>query len=223
MPYRKTPLVNGEYYHIFNRGVARQPTFNLKKDYQRFLLCLSYYRFADIPCRLSRFLQIHVEEREQILKELQKTNKQKVEIIAFCLMPNHFHILIKQFEDNGISMFLRQITDSYTRYFNTKNDRNGPIFQGAFKAVHVQTTEQLLHLSRYIHINPLASFVIRDSELFSYPWSSITNYLSKNIGFVSPEIVLNNFKDPKSYKAFLLDQVEYAKELERIKHLIVEA
>lgn len=222
MPYRITPLANGEYYHVYNRGVARQPIFTSKKDYKRFLLSLSYYHFDNLPYKLSRLLQIPQEERDLTWQGLEKTGDISVEIVAFCLMPNHFHLLLKQVKDHGISKFMKQITDSYTRYFNTKHERIGPIFQGAFKAVHVGTNEQLLHLSRYIHFNPLASYIVRMENFLSYPWSSLQNYLNPQDGFIRPEVILQNFKEPEDYLKFILDHAEYAKELENIKHLTFE-
>lgn len=222
MPYRTIPLSNNEYYHIFNRGVAHQPTFLLNSDYKRFLLCLSYYRFANLPCKLSRLLQIPKKEREQILASLEKVDEKAVEIISFCLMPNHFHLLLQQTKEGGISKFMKQITDSYTRYFNIKHDRVGPIYQGAFKAVHITTDEQLIHLSRYIHLNPLVSFVVREEKFLNYPWSSFKNFISGNPGFINPKPILEHFKSPQKYKEFVMDQAEYGKELEKIKHLILE-
>lgn len=223
MPYRMTPLVNGEYYHVFNRGVAFQPTYSLKKDYERFLLYLSYYRFDNLPFKLSKLLQIPLEEREKILQELKIAGEKIVEIIAFCLMPNHFHLLLKQESDSGISIFMRKITDGFTRYFNTRHERVGPIFQGAFKAVHVERDEQLIHLSRYIHLNPLVSFIVREENFLSYQWSSLKHYLEgESNGLVNIKLILEHFKSPKDYLNFVLDRADYGKELEKIKHLILE-
>lgn len=222
MPLRIVPLVNGEYYHVYNRGVALQPIYSSKRDYERFLLCISYYRFNNLPFKLSRLLQIPKDERESTMVGLEKTNDKTVELIAFCLMPNHFHILIKQISEGGISKFMKQITDSYTRYFNTKNERVGPLFQGAFKAVRVENNDQLIHLSRYIHLNPLVSYVVRESDFLDYPWSSLKNYLNVDFGLVNPKIVLDNFKTPKDYLKFVMDQADYGKKLEDIKHLTLE-
>lgn len=223
MPIRVTPLVNGQHYHVYNRGVASQPTFSNQKDYERFLLCLSYYRFKDLQLRLSKLLQVHKDEREKILSNLKTADDKTVDLIAFCLMPNHFHLLLKQISDGGISKFMKQITDGYTRYFNTKHQRVGPLFQGAFKAVRVETDEQLLHLSRYIHLNPLVSLVVRDEYFINYPRSSLKSYLNGKSDEVNPTPILTHFKSPKDYLKFVMDQVSYGKELERIKHLTLES
>ncbi|KKQ34050.1 MAG: hypothetical protein US51_C0054G0003 [Microgenomates group bacterium GW2011_GWA2_37_6] len=138
-------------------------------------------------------------------------------------MPNHFHILVQQITNGGISKFLKLITDSYTRYFNTKSERVGPLFQGAFKAVRIENDDQLIHVSRYIHLNPLVSYVVREKDFLEYPWSSLRNYISGDFQFVNPEIVLANFKSPQDYLRFVMDQKDYGKELEKIKHLTLEA
>lgn len=223
MPLRILPLVNGEYYHVYNRGVALQPTYASKKDYDRFILSLLYYRFNNLPFKLSRLLQISEVERESIMTSLKTANNKTVDLIAFCLMPNHFHILLQQKFEGGISKFMKQVTDSYTRYFNTRHNRVGPLFQGAFKAVRVENDDQLIHLSRYIHLNPLVSYIVREADFTDYPWSSLKNYINDDFQLINPEIVLSNFKSPQDYLTFVRDQINYGKELEKIKHLALEA
>lgn len=219
---RRTPLVNGEFYHIFNRGVARAPTFISRAEYKQAMLTLSYYRYAKPPVSLARFKEFSQEERQQLLVSLQKTEK-LVEIVAFVLMPNHFHFLLKQSQDNGISKFASQFTNSYTRYFNTLNERVGSLFQGVFKSVHVETDEQLIHLSRYIHINPVVSNVVREDDFLLYPWSSLPDYMVDHVSTqISTGFVLAHFKNPQEYKRFVFDQIAYGRELEKIKHLILD-
>lgn len=137
-------------------------------------------------------------------------------------MPNHFHLLIKQNTDNGISRFMRLTINSYARYYNTKYKRVGSLFQGMFKAVHIETDEQLLHISRYIHLNPLVSHIINEQDFLSYPYSSLPEYIN-NQGYISnPVPILNHFSKKQSYLKFVLDQADYGKELEKIKHLTLE-
>lgn len=169
MAGRKIILATNEFYHVYNRGVARQPTFLTKWDYQQTILALSYYRFINPPLKLSRFKELSYEQRQKYFSDLEGMGDKLVDIISFVLMPNHFHFLLKQAADGGISKFLSQVTNSYTRYFNTKHKRVGPLFQGTFKAVHVETDEQLIHLSRYIHLNPLVTFLVKEKGSLSYP------------------------------------------------------
>ncbi len=136
-------------------------------------------------------------------------------------MPNHFHFLLKQLKEGGITEFLSKLCNSYTKYFNTKYKRVGPLLQGEFKAVLVESDEQLLHLSRYIHLNPLVSYIVKNLDL--YEWSSYEEYInSKSKGVCVKENVLSFFKSPASYKQFVLDQAEYGEKLELIKHQLHE-
>jgi len=151
MPYRDEILAPEEIYHIFNRGVAALPIYLTSRSYLRFLDLVDYYRLSNTPFSFSKLLSLPREERENLLARLRKENAIHIEILVFCLMPNHFHFLLKQITDNGISTFMRNLQNSYAKYFNIKNERAGPLFQSMFKAVRIETDEQLLHVSRYIH------------------------------------------------------------------------
>lgn len=224
MPGRKIPLVTNQIYHVLNRGIASKPVFLAKKDYQRTLKIIWYYQNQNPPLSYSHFLRLPVKQKSEILERLKNKEKFLVEIIAFSLLPNHFHFLLKQTQENGVSIFMSNLTNSYTRYFNTKNKRTGPLFQGKFKAIMVETDEQLLHLSRYIHLNPYTSYVVKTfKDLEDYPYSSLPEYLGRSrANFFQKEIVLNQFKNVNSYKRFVFDQAEYQRKLEQIKHLAME-
>lgn len=222
MPGRKTPLVTDEVYHVFNRGINRQPTFTTKKEYQRALLAIKFYQISTPPIRLSKFLILPKEKQDQILRSMEGLEK-LVDIICFCLMPNHFHFLLKQKLKGGISKFMGNFQNSYTRYYNTRNKRDGSIFLDQFKAVRIITDEQLIHVSRYIHLNPSTGYVIKSlTELVGYPWSSFNKYLKGDNEFVESELILGMFKNKDDYKQFVFDQVDYQRELYLIKHLIME-
>lgn len=211
MPSRVIPFVNGEYYHIFNRGVAHMPIFNTFGDYRRIINLMQYYQLEGPKPRFSFFNpKIHKLE----------TNNKLVNIICYCLMPNHFHFLLQQVRDGGITEFVSKLSNSYTKYFNTKNKRIGPLMQGEFKAVYVETNEQLIHLSRYIHINPLVGYVVKD--LNSYQWSSYREYLIGTNSFCAKKIITNQFKSIAEYEQFVLDQEDYGKKLEQIKHQLLD-
>lgn len=221
MAGRKVVFADGEYYHIFNRGIARQPVLLNKRDYQRFILTLNYYRFKNPRLRLSRFLQLPEEEKQKLFGEFISGEK-IVEIICFALMPNHFHLLLKQLDEKGISAYLNKLTNSYTRYFNVKRKRVGDLFQGVFKAVHIEDDEQLLHLSRYIHLNPLVSYIVEESKFLNYEWSSFPDYIRGVSELVDLKIIMGFFRTAETYKKFVLDHADYAKRLEEMKHLTLE-
>ena len=138
-------------------------------------------------------------------------------------MPNHYHILLRQETENGISRFIKNIADSYTKYFNIKNERVGPLFQGQFKSVLVDSDEQLLHVSRYIHLNPYTSHIVKNvKDVVTYPWSSFNEYVLGNKEHCNPKIILSSFASGEKYNEFVLNQADYQKKLENIKHLLLE-
>ena len=223
---RKVVFANGEIYHVFNRGVEKRPTFISKREFERALITLNYYRFAKPPIKLSRFLALPESERAELIKNIETNRKKLVEIFCYCLMPNHFHFLLKQVSKNGISIFTANFTNSYTRYFNSKNERIGPLFQGTFKAVRIESDEQLIHVSRYIHLNPVASFLIKQEVLENYAWSSYPDYLNSSPSQIIVKDTVLSLLPKKErinkYREFVLDQVDYAQKLEQIKHIILE-
>lgn len=213
MPYRTTPFVSDYFYHIFNRGVEKRQIFLDDADYQRFIQTLYYYQFSGPKPRFST----HKRFRKQDFNK----NPRIVEIICYCLMPNHFHLLLKQLAEKGIQEFLCKVSNSYTKYFNTKHHRIGPLFQGQFKAVFVETDEQLVHVSSYIHLNPFVAEITRN--WINYPYSSAKEFVEENrSGFCNPKEILNLANGSKKYAQFVKDQQSYSLELARIKHLLLD-
>ncbi|OGE37299.1 hypothetical protein A3D79_02940 [Candidatus Daviesbacteria bacterium RIFCSPHIGHO2_02_FULL_39_8] len=213
MPYRTIPFANGEYYHLYNRGINKQQTFSDQRDYVRFIQTFLYYQIGNPKPKYSTY-------KPNGIYTIDPTKK-IVEVIAYCLMPNHFHLLVKQLQDGGISEFIRKFINSYTKYRNIKHRILGPTFQALFKAVRIETDEQLLHVSRYIHLNPLVSFMVKDLRF--YKWSSYPFYLGLTDNpVVAKKEILNFFKSPKSYEKFVLDHAEYATALEIIKHQLID-
>ncbi len=212
MPSRVIPFANGEYYHIFNRGVAKMQIYLDAFYYRQFLNTTLYYQILGPKPRFSLF------KKQPIILN---NKKNLVDIVCYCLMPNHFHFLLCQREEGGITEFVSKLSNSYTKYFNIKNKRVGPLLQGEFQAVHVESNEQLIHLSRYIHLNPLIGYVTRD--LRTYRWSSYPEYLRIVKSDISlKEIVLGQFKTQEDYEQFVLDQIGYARELDFIKHQLLD-
>lgn len=212
MPYR-TPFANQEFYHIYNRGLEKQNIFLTTKDRSHFLETLFYYQLNDPKPKFSLYRQSKIFSIN--------TNENLIDIVAYCLMPNHFHLLVKQRQENGISEFMRKFVHSYTKYRNVKYKRQGPLFQGVFKAKRVETDEQLVHLSRYIHLNPFVSGIIKDLD--QYPWSSFPVYIGMiEDKSLAKDEILNFFKSPLDYKSFVLAQADYGETLERIKHIMID-
>lgn len=224
MPARIIPLVTNEIYHVLNRGTGSIPIFKSQYDYQKLIELLFYYQNSEIPIRYSKFVTLPLNQREQILSGLLKNKEFLVEIIAYCLMPTHFHLLLRQLMENGIEKFSRKISDSYAHYFNLKTERKGGLFEGRFQATRITSDQQLLHVSRYIHLNPYSSFLVKNiADLEKYPYSSFPEYINNvSVSNCQKEIVLNQFKKPEDYKEFVYDQADYQRTLDQIKHQTFE-
>ena len=224
MPTRREPFVSDQIYHICNRGIDHKPTFTKIREYKRANQIIKYYRYVSPPVRLSKFLLLSNDLQKQIMLNLQKSDNRIIDIYTFCLMPNHIHFLVKQLTDNGISKFMGQFFNSYTKYFNTINKKEGPLFLDQFKSIRIITNEQLLHVSRYIHLNPYTSYIVKNmDDILVYPWSSLAEYINEEAeGICNKEMILSFFKNKLSYIEFISDQADYQRELGRIKHLTFE-
>lgn len=225
MPRRFTPFANEHFYHVFNRGINKQPIFADQRDYNRMFQIMQFYSHTDIEIKYSRFLTLSQEEKQKFLITQKLKKKRLVDFLCFTFMPNHFHLLLRQNENKGITSFMSNFQNSYVRYFNTKHERIGPLFQGQFKAILIEDDAQLLHLTRYIHLNPYTSFVVKDFEtLRNYRWSSYKGYLSlNNEGFIcNNEIIMSQFASTDEYIAFVEDRADYQRQLDKIKHLLLE-
>ncbi len=223
MPYRKIPIVAGEIYHVFNRSIAKLPIFKTNSDYVRTTKVVEFYRFKKLPIRFSYFKRLPDDLKKDFINSYMQDENKTLEIMSYCIMPNHVHFLIKQLKFGGISNFMRNFQNSYSKYFNTKYKRAGSLFQAMFKAVRIESDEQLIHVSRYIHLNPTTSFIINPQQLEKYPWSSLKDYLSKqHQSFISTEQILSYFKSRGAYKKFVKDNLDYQQKLDEIKHLILE-
>ena len=222
MPYRTIPFVSNEVYHIFNRSIARQTIFIDRYDYKRALDLINFYRFSKPPLRFSHYKRLSKEQKDEFEKNFMINKHPMIEILAYCIMPNHVHFLLQPREDNAVSDFMRNLQNSYSKYFNTKHKRTGSLFQFMFKAVRMETDEQLIHVSRYIHLNPTTSYLIEAENLERYEWSSFKDYVSNIQSNVNKEMVLSHFKSEQDYRKFVFDQIEYQRELDKIKHLALE-
>ncbi len=220
MQIRKDNLANGYYYHVFSRSIAKYVVFNNSKEYQRMQDILFLYRFSNLDYKYSQFTDLDLKLQQDIIKNLQKDNSFLVEIVAYCLMPTHIHLLLRQIVDNGISKYMSKVLNSYSRYFNIKHKRIGPLWSGRFKSVLVTKDEQLLHLTRYIHLNPISSNLVKKLEEWRY--SSYSEYTNRKI---QPKLC--QFKhiidmSPSEYKKFVLDRKSYQREINSIKNELID-
>ena len=177
---------------------------------------------ASANIRYSYFVKLDNELREIKEKEIQISKYFKVSILAYSLMPNHFHILLKQTYEKGVIRFVADILNSLTRYFNSANQRKGPVFIPQFKSRMIVSREQLIHVSRYIHLNPYSGGIVKSfAELEKYKYSSLREYLFDEKGVCDKDVIFGNFVHGiKQYRGFVWDNADYQKSLEYLKHLV---
>ena len=213
MPLRKVILANGETYHIFNRGLRQSSIFS-DIEFSLFLMATRYYLQSNPLTKFSRYRKKPDEYKIDLSKKL-------VKVIAYCLMPDHFHFILTQLKENGISNFIHRLTTSYSHYYNLKHEQRGPVFESRFKAVRVENQDQLIHLSRYIHLNPATGFLVEDP--IEYEYSSYKIYLGEHDSdFVDPSDVMVDFSSQKQYRKFVLDQKDYQRELKQMREFILD-
>ena len=157
MSYFKDLLATGEIYHIYNRSIIGDKVFPDKRSLERFKETIFYYLRTNPRCSYSK-----KEEGKSLFQQKYDKDKRLSELIAYCIMPNHFHLILKQLDENGISVYIGRLLNSYSRYYNTRFKRKGPLWEGRFNRKRVETDEDLLHLTRYIHLNPATSYLVED-------------------------------------------------------------
>src|SRR3989344_5157883 len=154
---RKIQFANGEYYHIYNRGVDKRAVFNNNNDYERFFKSMKEFNVVE-PIGSIYERSFSRSQFGSLASKLASGSVGLVKFICYCLNPNHYHFLVQQVADDGIKKFMHRIGTGYTKYFNEKYERNGSLFQGSYKIVHIDSNEYLLHLSAYINLNDKVHF-----------------------------------------------------------------
>ncbi len=204
MPAKNTvrAFQNDGFYHVYNRGVNKQPVFLDDADYRAFLNLLKRYLSAEPVAHPKNGVY--------------PTYVSQVELLAYCLMPNHFHLLLYQLDDNGVALLLKAVATSYGMYFNKKYERVGPVFQGRFKASSINHDAYLHHVSRYIHLNP--------RDYGNWPYSSLPCYLgTHNAPWIKPARVLELFdNNAEQYLTFIQDYEEQKELLDELKYELAD-
>ncbi|OGK16803.1 hypothetical protein A2774_05335 [Candidatus Roizmanbacteria bacterium RIFCSPHIGHO2_01_FULL_39_12c] len=220
MPGRLEKFVNNRIYHIFNKTINKRLIFDSDNYCSKFLDIARYYQSSQALVSYSNIKNYDLDFQKKLFRRIVIKKYFNVEIFTFSLMPTHYHFLIRQKKDNGIPIFIADTLNSFTRYFNIKNEGLGPIFLPRFKSKRITTDEQAKHVSRYIHLNPLTAGIVNSiDELIEYRWSSLPEYLTGKKGICNTKFILNLFDDNKQrYRKFLEDNINYQKTLDMIKH-----
>jgi putative transposase len=196
---RITEFHNEGFYHIYNRGVDKQDIFLDIYDYQRMMDTLLIKNDSTTTIK-------HGFRKSEIKKII--LQEPYVKIHAFCLMTNHFHLLVEQKKQGGVSDYLQRVGNSYTKYFNAKYKRTGHIFESTFKDRIIESEKYLCHLSRYIHSNPHKYCKLKNKfdYIKHYKWSSLRHYLGlEKIKIVDDSIIRKYFQNIDEYEQYIFD------------------
>ncbi len=211
---RKEQFVNGQYYHVYNRGTDKRIIFPNKFAFARFLQSMEEFNTVEPIGSIYENKFRKNESRNLVFK------KRLVNFICFCLNPNHFHFILEQIIDRGIEKFMHKLGLGYTKYFNQKNKRNGVLFQGPFKAKHVSSNEYLLHLSAYVNLNNKVHQLGNGVSKSSWEDYLVTNNLK--VSFCKKDIILNQFKTVKEYCKFAEDALKVIRNRKDLESLLLE-
>jgi len=223
MSYRKEEFADGEIYHVYNRGVDKRIVFEDKQDFFQFLQMLDLCNI-DMTCGgVSAYkLKVNMERR---------CNKKKlVEIIAYCLNANHYHLILRQVAEDGISRFMQKVGTGYAKYFNQKNGRSGALFQGRFKSKHIGTDEYLKGLSAYVNLNNVIHQDVGNTKarhqcralLFRSSWWEYGGKKEEDTfhEICEKDIILDGFKNKREYMKFAKSYVKNIIKARKDKKLV---
>lgn len=210
----KTYVAN-TYYHTYNRGVEKRDIFLDDQDYGVFISYLKFYLMPPANTNDPRGPSPRLSPAQQL-----SNHNSKISLIAYCLMPNHFHLAIKQIDRDSMTNFIRALSTRYSMYFNKRYARVGSLFQGRYKAVLVDNEMQFLYLTKYIHRNPLDLPGYTPNNLLEYPYSSYRNYTGiTHQSWIDPSDVISQYsnKNPhNSYQNFVEESKEISTEIETL-------
>ena len=192
---RKT-FVNVEFYHVYNRGTDKRFVFMDNYDFKRFLQSMEEFNSVE-PIG-------SIYQNSFIKSQLRRPTSKLVNIICYCLNQNHYHMIIQQYADNGVSEFMRKLNGGYTKYFNWKHKRNGVLFQGKFKAIHIDSNEYLLHASAYVNLNNRVHRL--KNEHFFSSWNEFMKNENKSI--CKKNVILSQFKSKVEYSNFAIEALQ---------------
>jgi len=197
---RKVPFINGEFYHIYNRGVDKRDIFGDAEDVRRFLQSMKEFNVIEPIGSIFRNTLKKNKLRGSTSQSPQPPEK-LVNFVCYCLNPNHYHFILEQVADRGIEKFMQRLGTGYTMYFNEKNKRSGALFQGKFKSVHIKKNSQLLHVSAYVNLNyRVHQLRGRTSQLVKSSWGEYVG--EEKTDFCTKDMILGQFDNTEEYKKF---------------------
>lgn len=206
----------GDILHVYNKSIAGYGIFKDLNNSQRFLDVLDYNNTFKPHRSFSNFLDTNPNYKCSGL--LYHKNSSLVKFISYCIMPDHYHLILKVLSDNVLSKYISDVQNSFTKHFNFKFDRKGPLWQSCYQFVKIKTNEQLIHVVRYVHLNPTTAYLVEHPE--DWQFSSYNFFITKLKCLNYANEV--SIQDPFYFKKFTEDQINYQRKLKLIKKLIFD-
>ena len=211
---QRIKFYSGQFYHVCNKSISNYSIFRRQLFARRFLDVVDYYNTKEVVQNFGKSKQL----KELLLPGLLNMNDERiVDIYAYCVMPDHYHLLFEVLEPDYITHFISKVQNSYTRFYNLQNRRKGPLWQSHFRIIQVDSDEQLLHVSRYIHLKPTTGKLVVKPE--DWPYSSYFSYVNSNILKEKHALRVNSIQ---AYRAFVEGNIDYQKKLKEIKKILLD-
>ncbi|MBI2676984.1 MAG: transposase [Candidatus Yanofskybacteria bacterium] len=210
----KEYFTNGEFYHVYNRGNNKRKIFLDQRDFKRFFQSIREFN-SEEPIG-----SIYLNSFKDA--SLRSSTSKLVDFVCFCLNPNHYHFILKQLKERGIEKFLHRLGTGYTKYFNEKHKCSGSLFQGRYKAIHLNSNEYLLHLSAYVNLN-YEVHQLRSSTYqcdYKSSWAEYQNNLVESI--CNKDIVLSQFRNFDKYREFAVNAIQISRTKKDMEKLLLE-
>lgn len=213
---RKEKFSSGSIFHVFNRSIAHFGIFKNSDNAQRFIEALDYYNNFEFK---KKFSLARKEQEFNYQNLLLPRPTIYIKFLSYCIMPDHYHLLVKILVENYLSKFINDVGNSFTRFFNIKFERKGPLWESSFKVVRVRSDQQFLHLSRYIHLNPTTAGLVDRPE--DWLFSSYRDIISDTC-FLKEVLKEYSIDNVAAYKRFVEDNKDYQRKLKLIEKLSIE-
>lgn len=214
---KRNPFIEGEIYHVCNKSISHFNIFHDSYLAERFLVVAEYYNSTKYEMAYSQLEKYKRSFTPTGL--LSQGGTPIVRFLAYCIMPDHYHLLIKPLinDNKTVYLYIAKIENSFSRYFNLNKHRKGPLWQSRFRSIHIKSNEQLLHVTRYIHLNPVTDTLVDAPE--NWPHSSYNSYMDQKTMSHLKEI---SIASASAYRHFVENNIDYQKTLKQIKSRLLE-
>lgn len=211
---QRCKFYSGQFYHVCNKSIANYSIFRTESFSQRFLDVVDYYNTNE---EIQNFGKTKLLKNLELPGLLNMNDRRIIDIYAYCVMPDHYHLLFEVIGSESITNYISKVQNSYTRFYNLQNRRKGPLWQSHFRVAEISSDEQLLHVSRYIHLNPTTNKLVAKPE--EWQRSSYSSYINSSILKEKKALRINSIQ---AYRSFVEGNIDYQQKLKKIKKLLLD-